>query len=51
MGRFFGAQDRFGVGSLFASEIDQLGTVPMTLPLLYEGCKVSWYTRQHKRVR
>ena len=37
LGRLFDAQDRFEVGSLFVSEIDQLGTAPMAIPSLHEG--------------
>ena len=47
----FGAQDHFGVGSLFASEIDGLGTAPMTIPSLYEGLIVTGYTQRNKIIR
>ena len=40
-----------GRGSLFASEIDQLGTAPMAIPSLYEGFEVSWHIKLHKIIR
>ena len=50
LGRLFDAQDRFEVGSLFASGIDQLGTAPMAIPSLYEGFKVPRYMFEYQKV-